>query len=131
MIRIGAADCLTHNILTRSSGPRSCPSDVCARYAWAFMKHVAGVPHSKGTRITVVAFSRVHAARSATVVEQTRISAVSIVGSPANEYGRLIVRTIRLEEVICVTFRAGPRRRGGLDVVICASERRCKVVEWQ
>jgi hypothetical protein len=80
------------------------------------MKHVAGVPHSEGTRITVVAFSRVHAARSATVVEQTRISAVSIVGSPANEYGRLIVRTIRLEEVICVTFRAGPRRRGGLDV---------------
>jgi hypothetical protein len=70
-------------ILTRSCGPSSFPSDVCARYAWAFMKHVAGVPHSEGTRITVVAFSRVHAAMSAvTLIEQTRISAVSIVSVP-------------------------------------------------
>jgi hypothetical protein len=41
----------TQIIFTRSSGPRSRPSDVCARYAWPFMKHVAGVPHSEGTRI--------------------------------------------------------------------------------
>ena len=51
------------------------------------MKHAIGVPHSDGTRIMVAAFWRVHVARSGViVVEQIRISAVSIVSSPANEY---------------------------------------------
>jgi hypothetical protein len=41
------------------------------------MKHVAGVEHSTGARITIIAFSRVHAPRSAaSAAEQIRIRAV-------------------------------------------------------
>jgi hypothetical protein len=74
------------------------------------MKHVAGVPHSDSTRITVIAFSRVHAARSALMAaEQTRISA-NIVSSPANEYGtRESWELFALGEVTCVTTVSWPR----------------------
>jgi hypothetical protein len=67
------------------------------------MKQVAGVPQSAGTRITVAALSRVHAAA---VIEQTRISAVIIEASPKANRG--ILSNFRAKEVIHVTERPLP-----------------------
>jgi hypothetical protein len=60
-----AADSVrSQTILIRSSEPRSRPKDVAAKCACPCIKHRAGFANSIGTRISTVAFLRVHSPRS-------------------------------------------------------------------